>query len=289
VQRATTIRPVGPCHSVQGTARQLARALGVPPDAMEYRVAGINHMAFYLTLRANGEDAYPLLWEAYGKPGQYPPPRALENDDGSTMMHDAVRFEMFRRLGYFVTESSEHFAEYVPYFIKAAHPELIERFHIPLDEYIRRCVRNDARWQATREAMTGGEPLAVKRTDEYCATILHAIETDTPAVVYGNVPNAGLITNLPTGCCVEVPCLVDAHGIQPTTVGDLPVHLAALIRTNVNVQEVTLAAALERKRAHVYHAAMLDPHTAAELTLDEIWGLVDALFDAHGDWIPAMS
>jgi alpha-galactosidase len=294
VQRATPIKTVGLCHSVQGTAAQLARYLGVPPEAMTYRCAGINHMAFYLELRANGEDAYPLLRERFGTPDTYPPlpsPDDVERPDSAQLrMHDAVRFEIFRRLGYFVTESSEHFAEYVPYFIKREHPELIERFHIPLDEYITRCENQNARWAAMRdELMSSDRPLPVMQTSEYCAQIIRAKETNIPAVVYGNVRNDGLITNLPDGCTVEVPCLVDANGIQPTVIGDLPVHLAALMRTNINVQDVTIAAALEGKREHVYHAAMLDPHLAAELTLDEIWSLVDDLFAAHGDMIPAMS
>ena len=244
-------------------------------------------MAFYLSLRVNGEDAYPMLRERYGATDAYPPlPRSddVERPDSAALrMHDAVRFEMFRRLGYFVTESSEHFAEYVPYFIKRDHPELIERFHIPLDEYITRCENQNARWAAMRDELTASDtPLAVTPTSEYCAQIIRARETNIPAVIYGNVRNDGLITNLPDGCTVEVPCLVDANGVQPTVIGDLPVHLAALMRTNINVQEVTIAAALEGKREHVYHAAMLDPHLSAELTLDQIWSLVDDLFAAHG-------
>lgn len=294
VQRATRIKTVGLCHSVQGTAAQLARYLGVPPEAMEYRCAGINHMAFYLELRASGEDAYPLLRERFGASNAYPslptPDDVDRPDSAQLRMHDAVRFEIFRRLGYFATESSEHFAEYVPYFIKRDHPELIERFHIPLDEYLTRCENQNARWAAMRDELTDSDrPLPVTQSSEYCAQIIRAKETNIPAVIYGNVRNDGLITNLPDGCTVEVPCLVDASGIQPTVIGDLPVHLAALMRTNINVQDVTIAAALEGKREHVYHAAMLDPHLAAELTLDEIWSLVDDLFAAHGDMIPAMS
>lgn len=294
VQRATQIETVGLCHSVQGTAVQLARYLGVPAEAMQYRCAGINHMAFYLDLRVHGEDAYPRLRERFGAMDAYPPlPTAADverPDSAQLRMHDAVRFEMFRRLGYFVTESSEHFAEYVPYFIKHAHPELVEKFHIPLDEYITRCETQNARWAAMRDELTNDDrPLAVTQTSEYCAQIIRAKETNIPAVVYGNVRNDGLITNLPDGCTVEVPCLVDASGIQPTVIGDLPVHLAALMRTNINVQDVTIAAALEGKREHVYRAAMLDPHLAAELTLDEIWSLVDDLFAAHGDMIPELS
>jgi alpha-galactosidase len=291
--RATRIATVGLCHSVQGTAAQLARYLDLPAEAMEYRCAGINHMAFYLSLRVNGQDAYPMLRERYGAKDAYPPlPMADEverPDSAALRMHDAVRFEMFRRLGYFVTESSEHFAEYVPYFIKRDHPELIEQFHVPLDEYLTRCENQNARWAAMRDELTASDtPLTVTPTSEYCAQIIRARETNIPAVIYGNVRNNGLITNLPDGCTVEVPCVVDANGVQPTVIGDLPVHLAALMRTNINVQEVTIAAALEGKREHVYHAAMLDPHLAAELTLDQIWSLVDDLFAAHGAMIPAM-
>ncbi len=293
VLKATRVRTVGLCHSVQGTAEQLARYLGVPSEAMEYRCAGINHMAFYLELRANGEDAYAMLREKYGAPDAYPSLPSVDEvarpDSAQLRMHDAVRFEVFRRLGYFVTESSEHFAEYVPWFIKQNHPELLQRFHIPIDEYLTRCETQNARWAAMRDELTRSDaPLEVKPSHEYCATIIRARETNEPAVIYGNVLNHGLITNLPDGCSVEVPCLVDASGVQPTVIGDLPVHLAALMRTNLNVQEVTVAAALERKRAHVYHAAMLDPHLAADLTLDEIWRLVDDLFAAHGDLIPPM-
>jgi alpha-galactosidase len=292
--RATRIATVGLCHSVQGTAAQLARYLDLPAEAMEYRCAGINHMAFYLSLRVNGQDAYPMLRERYGAKDAYPPlPMADEverPDSAALRMHDAVRFEMFRRLGYFVTESSEHFAEYVPYFIKRDHPELIEQFHVPLDEYLTRCENQNARWAAMRDELTASDtPLTVTPTSEYCAQIIRARETNIPAVIYGNVRNNGLITNLPDGCTVEVPCVVDANGVQPTVIGDLPVHLAALMRTNINVQEVTIAAALEGKREHVYHAAMLDPHLAAELTLDQIWSLVDDLFAAHGAMIPAMA
>jgi alpha-galactosidase len=291
--RATRIATVGLCHSVQGTAAQLARYLDLPAEAMEYRCAGINHMAFYLSLRVNGEDAYPMLRARYGGKDAYPPlpgPDEVERPDSAALrMHDAVRFEMFRRLGYFVTESSEHFAEYVPYFITRDHPELIEQFHVPLDEYLTRCENQNARWAAMRDELTASDtPLTVTPTSEYCAQIIRARETNIPAVIYGNVRNNGLITNLPDGCTVEVPCLVDANGVQPTVIGDLPVHLAALMRTNINVQEVTIAAALEGKREHVYHAAMLDPHLAAELTLDQIWSLVDDLFAAHGAMIPAM-
>jgi alpha-galactosidase len=198
-----------------------------------------------------------------------------------------VRYEMLLRLGYFVTESSEHFAEYTPYFIRRDRPDLIERFRVPLDEYISRCDFMDKYWVDMKTFFEGDEPIAdIERSHEYGALIIHSNETGTPRVVYGNVPNRGPITNLPAGCCVEVPCLVDGNGLRPTHIGDLPPQLAGLIMTNVNVQSLAVEAALTGKREHVYHAAMLDPHTAAELDLDQIHELVDALLDAHGAWVP---
>ena len=199
-----------------------------------------------------------------------------------------VRYEVLRHLGYFVTESSEHSAEYVPWFIKRDRPDLVERFNVPLDEYPRRCVAQIEGWESERERLEGGGPLEVVPSHEYAATIIRSIETGKPRVIYGNVANDGLIDNLPPGCTVEVPCLVDANGVQPTRIGALPLQLAALIQTNVNVQELTVEAALTGRRDHVYHAAMLDPHTAAELDLDQIHALVDALIDAHGEWIPEL-
>jgi alpha-galactosidase len=193
---------------------------------------------------------------------------------------------MLRRLGYFVTESSEHFAEYTPWFIKRDRPELIDRFNIPLDEYPRRCEEQIADWDAERERLEGDGLIEVRRSFEYAATILRSIETGKPRTIYGNVANEGLIDDLPNGCTVEVPCLVDGNGVQPTRIGALPPQVAALIRTNVNVQELTVEAALTRRVDHVYHAAMLDPHTSAELDLDQITEMVDALIEAHGDWIP---
>lgn len=279
VNRVSSIRTVGLCHSVQGTAMQLARDLGVPYEEINYLCAGINHMAFYLRFEHNGEDLYPRLREV------------MEAGTYGRRYHglaDHVRFEVLRRTGYFVTESSEHFAEYVPWFIKRDRPDLIEKYEIPLDEYIARCEEQIARWEETKAAFERGElELTVERSHEYGSLIIHSMETGTPRVVYGNVPNHGLIDNLPQGCIVEVPCLVDKNGIQPTRIGPLPPHLAALMRTNINVQELTVEAALTHKREHIYHAAMLDPHTAAELDLDQIWNLVDELIEAHGDWLPA--
>ena len=282
VDRATSIDTVGLCHSVQGTAAQLADDLGVPVDEIRYRCAGINHMAFYLEFEretAEGRvDLYPeLVVRALG-----------EMPKRHGYLSEAVRYEMFRRLGYFVTESSEHFAEYVPWFIKAGRDDLIDRFGIPLDEYPRRCEFQIAGWDEQRRRLEDPDaPLRVRRSPEYGSEIIHSMETGTPRVIYGNVPNRGLISNLPDGCCVEVPCLVDANGVQPTVVGALPPQLAALMQTNINVQSLTVEAVLEGRRDHVLHAAMLDPHTAAELDLDQIESLVDDLIDAHGDLISA--
>ncbi|MFN8527365.1 MAG: alpha-glucosidase/alpha-galactosidase [Anaerolineae bacterium] len=272
ISRATKIKTVGLCHSVQHTAHELSFDIGVPIDEINYTVAGINHMAFYLNFERNGEDLYPLIRKVV--------------EEKRVPDYNRVRYEMFTRLGYFVTESSEHFSEYVPWFIKRDRPEMIEEFNIPLDEYIRRCEVQIAEWERQRLALEGGAPIEVNRSVEYGSGIIHSIETGTPRVVYGNVANRGLIDNLPQGCCVEVPCVVDKNGVQPTKIGSIPPHLAALMQTNVNVQSLTVEAALTGKREHIYHAAMLDPHTAAELSLDQIWALVDDLIEAHGDWMP---
>ena len=302
IGRATGIKTVGLCHSVQGTAEQLAHDIGVPIEEINYRCAGINHMAFYLNFERNGENLYPAIRNVL--------------DEGRVPDWNRVRYEMFKRTGYFVTESSEHFSEYTPWFIKRDRPDLIEQFNIPLDEYIRRCEVQITGWDFMRQKLEdpdadltaqfaaamekAGVPPEhmpwvthefehlneVERSHEYGSLIIHSLETGQPRVVYGNVPNHGLIDNLPQGCCVEVPCLVDKNGLQPTKIGALPPHLAAMMRTNVNVQELTVEAALTGKREHIYHAAMLDPHTAAELDLDQIWHLVDDLIEAHGDWLP---
>jgi alpha-galactosidase len=273
VSRASKINTVGLCHSVQGTARELARDIGVPFEEINYLCAGINHMAFYLRFERDGKDLYPLLRQVV--------------EEGRVPDWNRVRYEMLTRLGYFVTESSEHFAEYVPWFIKRDRPDLIERFNVPLDEYMRRCEAQIAGWDVLRIKLERDDtPIEVRRSHEYGSLIIHSIETGTPRLVYGNVPNHGLIDNLPPDCCVEVPCLVDKNGIQPVRVGALPPQLAALMQTSINVQALTVEAALTRKREHIYHAAMLDPHTAAELDLDQIWSLVDDLIAAHGDWLP---
>jgi alpha-galactosidase len=276
ISRASSIKTVGLCHSVQHTAHELSNDIHIPLEEINFLCAGINHMAFYLRFERQGEDLYPLIRRVIA--------------ENRIPAWNRVRYEMFARLGYFVTESSEHFSEYVPWFIKPDHSELIERFNIPLDEYIRRCEVQIAEWDAMRaDFESRSAPIEVKTSVEYGSRIIHSIETGTPRVVYGNVKNENLIDNLPYGCCVEVPCLVDKNGIQPTRIGALPPQLAALIQTNVNVQALTVEAALTCKRDYVYHAAMLDPHTAAELTLDEIWAMVDELIAAHGDWLPAMT
>ncbi len=282
LSRAMTIKTVGLCHSVQGTAHQLAGDINVPLDEVNYLCAGINHMAFYLKFERNGEDLYPLLREVAAS-GKIP---VRWHETGG--IPDAVRYEMFGRLGYFVTESSEHLSEYTPWFIKHDRPDLIERFGIPLDEYIHRCEVQNAAWDGMRDYLERPDATVKhERSEEYGSRIIHSMETGRPRVIYGNVPNDGLIDNLPAGCCVEVPCLVDKNGIQPTRIGALPPHLAALMQTNINVQALTVEAALSGKREHIYHAAMLDPHTSAELDLDQIWQLVDELIAAHGDWLPA--
>jgi alpha-galactosidase len=281
ISRASRIKTVGLCHSIPHTARALAEDLGVPIDEVTYRVAGINHMAFYLTLEQNGEDLYPRLRE-YAASGRVP-----ERHYMPWRLTDQVRYEMFRRLGYFVTESSEHFSEYVPWFIKADRPDLMERFDVPLDEYRRRCEWRIEGWEKLRaELETSDRPFELGEQEDFGPFIIHSMVTGQPRTVYGNVMNRGLMDNLPDDCCVEVPCLVDANGVQPTRVGTLPPQLAALMQTNINPQRLTVEAALTGNRDHIYHAAMLDPHTGSELSLDQIWAMVDELIAAHGDLLP---
>ncbi len=272
ISRASTIRTIGLCHSVQDTALTLAQDIDVPLAEINYLSAGINHVAFYLRFERDGQDLYPLIR------------RVVE--EGRVPDANRVRYEVMRRLGYFVTESSEHFSEYTPWFIKRDRPDLIDRFNIPLDEYMRRSEGNIARWASLRQELEGDTPLEVRRSPEYGSLIIHSMETGNPRVVYGNVPNHGVIDNLPQDCIVEVPCLVDKNSLQPTQVGKLPPQLAALMQTNINVQALTVEALLTGRREHIYHAAMLDPHTAAELDLDQIPALVDDLLAAHGSWLP---
>jgi alpha-galactosidase len=272
--RATRIRTIGLCHSVQNTAEELATDIGVPLEEINYLVAGINHLAFYLKFERNGEDLYPLIYKVI--------------EENRVPSGNRVRYDMLRRLGYFVTESSEHFSEYVPWYIKRARPDLIERYDIPLDEYPRRCEIQIGEWKYLRKSLEMPDsPLEMERSVEYGSDIIHSLETGLPRVVYANLENSNLITNLPTGCCVEVPCLVDKSGIQPTHIGAIPPHLAALMQSNINVQALIVEAILTGNRQHIYHAAMLDPHTGAELDLDQIWQLVDELITQHAEWIPS--
>jgi len=284
--RFPDIAQVGLCHSVQGTATELARDLGIPASDLRYRAAGINHMAFFLNFEGrqpNGSyrDLYPALRKGY-LAGKIP----LESD-WNPRCPNLVRYEAMMHLGYFVTESSEHFAEYVPWFIKSHRPDLIDTFRIPLDEYPKRCEEQIARWAKQAKAFAKAKKIDLPPSHEYAATIMNAVVTGTPAVIYGNVANHGHIPQLPHGAAVEVPCLVDANGIQPTTVNDIPPQLVALMRTNLNVQDLTVQALLHENREHVYHAAMMDPRTAAELDLRQIRALMDDLIAAHGAWMPA--
>lgn len=276
--KATKIKTIGLCHSVQGTAEVLAEDIGVPINEINYICAGINHMAFYLKFERNGEDLYPKIRKVA---------EAKSYARGYRELANHVRYEVFKRTGYFVTESSEHFSEYVPWFIKQNRTDLLEQYEIPVDEYITRCELQIAEWEADKAALERGElNETYERSQEYGSLIIHSLETGTPRVVYGNVANRGFIDNLPQDCCVEVPCLVDKNGLQPTKIGVMPPQLAAMQQTNINVQSLVVEAALTRKREHIYHAAMLDPHTAAELSLDQIWSLVDELIEAHGDMLP---
>ncbi|MFJ6324213.1 MULTISPECIES: alpha-glucosidase/alpha-galactosidase [unclassified Rhizobium] len=275
---APSIRTVGLCHSVQHTAGHLAACLGESIADINYLSAGINHVAFFLKyekLHADGsrEDLYPRL-------------RSLA-DGGRIPADDKVRFDVLKRLGHFVTESSEHFSEYTSWYIKEGRDDLVEQLNIPLDEYIRRCEDQIAEWHELRRGLEGGKPIDVCRSNEYAAGIIHAAVTGKPALIYGNVPNDELIQNLPDECIVEVPCHVDHNGIQPIRIGRIPSQLAAVMRLSVSVQELTVEAALTRKRERIYQAALLDPHTSAELSPDQIWALVDDLIAQHGDLLPA--
>jgi alpha-galactosidase len=267
------VKTVGLCHSVQVCMPHLFDALDLEKEGVQTKIAGINHMAWLLEVTKDGVDLYPEIKR-----------RALEKQ--KEKHKDMVRFELMHRFGYYVTESSEHNAEYHPYFIKKNYPELIDRFNIPLDEYPRRCVNQIARWKNMREELVNNKNLEHHRSHEYASYIFEAMVTNVPFKIGGNVMNTGLITNLPKEACVEVPCMVDASGVTPTFVGDLPPQLAALNRTNINTQLLTIEAAMTKKREHIYHAALLDPHTAAELSIDDTVALCDELIEAHGNWLP---
>jgi alpha-galactosidase len=262
-------RIVGLCHSVQNTGEELAALVGVPREEITFLGAGVNHQAFILRLEREGEDLYPRLDEA------------IERDPE---LRRRVRVEMYRRLGYFPTESSEHSAEYLPWLMH--DDEAIERYRLLVGDYVGRSAENLEEYERTRELLAAGNPLELEPSNEYAPQIIHSMETGTPRVVYGNVRNSDLITNLPADACVEVPCLVDDVGVQPTWIGALPPQLAALNRTFLNVAELTVRAALEGRPEYVRQAVMLDPNASATLSLDAIWELCDELTAAHGDALP---
>ncbi|MDD9716088.1 alpha-glucosidase/alpha-galactosidase [Dinoroseobacter sp. PD6] len=280
-ERFPTLRQVGLCHSVQNTVQELAHDLDLPPHEIRYRVAGVNHVAFFLDLTHRGRDLYPALRVGYAE-GRLPKPPLL-----MPRCANKVRYEVMNHLGYFCTESSEHLAEYVPWFIKNGRMDLIETYAIPLDEYPTRCLEQIADWRAQAEALTNAARIDVPKSHEFAAEIMNAVVTNTLYRIYGNLANTGQTPQLPPGAAVETPCLVDANGVQPTTVADIPPQLVALMRSQINVQELVVRALIDENPAHLYHAAMMDPHTAAELDLRQIRSLVTDLLNAHGDWIPA--
>lgn len=262
-------RVIGLCHSVRDTHRFLAELVGVPVSEVDFVTAGFNHQAFVLKFEHLGRDLYPRLQEVV---------------DADPELRRRVRVEIYRRFGYFPTESSEHSAEYVPWFMR--HDEQVERFRIPVGEYLRRSERNIDEYQSTRQALDAHEDLDLAPTSELASELIHARETGQPTQLYVNVHNAGRITNLPDECCVEVPATVDADGVTPHSVGALPPQLAALNRTFLNVVELTVKAVLEGDRRHVYQAVLLDPNTAATLTTRQASEMCDELFSAHGDLMP---
>ena len=276
MQRYTKIKTVGLCHSVQVCSDHLLKALGME-DKLEGRkelIAGINHMAWLLEIYDKcGNDLYPEI------------KKRAEEKNKNEIHNDMVRYEYIKRLGYYCTESSEHNAEYNPLFIKNKYPELIEKFNIPLDEYPRRCIKQIKGWEEEKNNILNDGKITHTRSTEYASYIMEAIVTNKPCKIGGNVINTGLIDNLPADACVEVPCLVDAMGVTPCHIGKLPPQLAAMNMTNINVQLLTIEAAVTKKRENIYQAAMLDPHTAAELSMDDIVAMCDELVDAHGEYM----
>lgn len=276
MQRYTKIRTVGLCHSVQVCSEKLLEKLDMQ-DKLEGRqelIAGINHMGWLLEIRdKDGNDLYPEIRKRAAKKN------ASEKHD------DMVRFEYIRHLGYYCTESSEHNAEYNPFFIKNKYPEMIEKFNIPLNEYPRRCINQIEGWEKEREDILKDGKITHERSHEYASYIMEAVVTDKPYKIGGNVLNEGYIENLPADACVEVPCYIDGTGVHPTKVGKLPTQLAAMNITNINPQLLTIEAAVTKDRQKIYQAAMMDPHTAAELNIDDIIRMCDELIEAHGEYM----
>lgn len=280
MQRFTNINTVGLCHSVQYCVPHLLHGLGMDAyiDNCRWEIAGINHQAWLLKVEdLQGNDIYPAI-KARASLAFDPAYRDVAQD--------FVRLEMMRQFGYYVTESSEHTSEYTPWFIKHKYPELIDYYKIPLDEYPRRCVEQMKGWNEMRASLLQEAKIEHKKTHEFASYIIKAIMTDEPFRLHGNVMNTGLITNLPQNACVEVPIMVDRTGLHPCFVGDLPEQCAAINRTNINVQLLTLKAAETLKKEYIYMAALLDPHTSSELSIDDTRALVDAMIEAHGDWLP---
>lgn len=277
ILQQTNVKAVGLCHGIQGAHKWLAKCLDIPQNELVFLAAGTNHCAWFTKLEHNGEDVYPRL-------------RKLVADNADFVKEDRVRCEMLRRFGYYGGESSEHLAEYLPYFIRNGREDLIERFNVPIDEYIRRCIQQNKDWhEMEKKFLDLNEPAGeIVRSVEYGSRIIHSCETGEPCVIYGNILNKGHITNLTQGACVEVPCVIDRNGVQGTMVGDMPAQCAAITQTNVNVHLLTQKASVTHKREDVYHAAMLDPLTKQNLTMDEIVAMCDELIDAHGDYLPPM-
>jgi alpha-galactosidase len=276
LDRVLGVRVIGLCHSVQACVPELFRMLGMESSIEGHtsKIFGINHQAWLTEIRdRNGRDLYPMIKE-----------RAT--DPSYDRRRDLVRLDMMRHFGYYVTESSEHTAEYVPYYIKTAYPELVTRFNIPLDEYPRRCEAQIENWNTIRDSLVSENRLDHKMSDEFALPIIRATMTGTPVVIHGNVTNKGFITNLPDDACVEVPCTIDKRGVHPHRMGDLPLQCASLNLTNINVQRLVIEGARTRDKDLIRQAVYLDPHTASELPLDTMRAMTDALFDAHSDSIP---
>ena len=322
--RYPAIRNVGLCHSVPNTVFELCHDLDIPIDDVRYKVAGINHVAFFLSFerrRANGgaprgadagashsvkaggtkkgaagaasknkrrddggddawSDLYPELRRRH-RAGEIPKENPIMPG-----CPNHVRYEMMHQLGYFLTESSEHFSEYCPWFIKRGREDIIKEYEIPLDEYPRRCEAQVKEWNEQFEKLKRGERVELDKSREYAATIMDAMLTGKTAHIYGNVVNNGAIDDLPADCIVEVPCTVGARGVSASRIGAMPPQLVAMMRTNINVQELTVRALLEENREHIFHAAMFDPHTAAELDLKQIRAMTEELLKAHKEWLP---